>query len=619
MDYETIRAEVAKKIICEPEEWISRDILSRVRARKASLTLCSDRALETEQTRMSELLPKMYREKANARCVNAERTGVFADGRLENWLIYGENGICLPANLYLPCGGGKHPVVLLVCGHYTEGKAQPDYQYAAQRMAESGLAVLVIDAMGQGERIGYFDPETGENRVGVTTSEHSYNGNRAWLAGVPLGAYFVEELSVALDYLISRPDVDPQKIGLTGNSGGGLQTALMMAMQDPRVQAFAPATYMTDMASMLDIFLVQDDEQILYGMSAYGFDYDDFILSVAPKPVCILAVTEDFFPVDGAIVGYLRTKEVYRALGKSDSLKIVIDYDEHRYSECLANAAAKFFHNCFCPDQPFSNSFVPTFRTPEELWASPAGRLNGWARGGRSVAERIRADLCAPLPPDLSAFSQAVFYNRALPSGDPERVFDGEVNGGMRMEVYRFPVVESVDNVCAVFSRGEVREIEIWLLDRGTEDFFARPDLIGRVGEGRAVAVPDTCGYGLLKSADPGSYDRYGRMYNLTHHLFMLGDSMGAFRCFEMYQALESIQRIFGLPVSLFASGKIETLVCVVTALRGETCHYEGRGIRYREIAEGEWYEDDNIKPYLLFGGANIDFEHLKKMTERAE
>ena len=158
--------------------------------------------------------------------------------------------------------------------------------------------MLAQDPVGQGERLSYFEPDTKNNPVGVVTRDHDYAGAQGRFLGDALARYMLHDAMRGIDYLISRPEVDPAKIGVTGNSGGGTQTSLVMLV-DPRVVAAAPATFIMNRDTYQRTGQPQDAEQIWPGFTGAGLDHEDILLAMAPKPVCVLAVTSDFFPIEG--------------------------------------------------------------------------------------------------------------------------------------------------------------------------------------------------------------------------------------------------------------------------------------------------------------------------------
>ena len=236
--------------------------------------------------------------------LNAKVVGTLDEPglRIEKIIFQSRPDTYVTANLYLP-GSTKSsakpsPAVLFLCGHAEPAKQYDEYQIVCRILAQAGLIVMVQDPIGQGERVSYHDPATKVQTVRWGTAEHDYAGVPALLLGQTIGRYFLHDAMRGIDYLISRPEVDPSRIGVTGNSGGGTQTSMMM-LGDPRIAAAAPATFIMDRRSYMWCGQAQDSEQIWPGFTADGFDHEDILLAMAPKPVCVLAVTSDFFPIEG--------------------------------------------------------------------------------------------------------------------------------------------------------------------------------------------------------------------------------------------------------------------------------------------------------------------------------
>src|SRR4051812_13578997 len=128
------------------------------------------------------------------------------------------------AVLYLPEGKPPFPGVLMPCGHSANGKAAEPYQRACILMAKNGLAVLCYDPIGQGEGIQLLNAQ-GKPAIPGSTSEHTMVGVGALLVGQSTATYRIWDGIRSLDYLASRPEIDPMHLGCTGNSGGGTMTA----------------------------------------------------------------------------------------------------------------------------------------------------------------------------------------------------------------------------------------------------------------------------------------------------------------------------------------------------------------------------------------------------------
>ncbi|MGE8302715.1 MAG: alpha/beta hydrolase family protein, partial [Sphingobacterium paramultivorum] len=138
-------------------------------------------------------------------------------------------GLYVPASLYVPKGNGPFPAILNSHGHWPPGRRSEIVQRTAHMLASNGYVCLCIDAMGSGER--------------GREHEHEYHGANLGSAlldlGTPLMGIQLLENSRAIDLLCSLPEVDPERIGATGASGGGNQTMWLAAM-DPRIKAAVP-------------------------------------------------------------------------------------------------------------------------------------------------------------------------------------------------------------------------------------------------------------------------------------------------------------------------------------------------------------------------------------------
>lgn len=243
------------------------------------------------------------------------------------------------ANLYLPKGQGKgpHPGVLLPCGHSSNGKAAEPYQLASILLARNGFTVLCWDPIGQGERLQLIDiPDAPEG-----TSEHMAEGVAPILLGRNLASYMIWDGMRALDYLQSRPEVDPERIGCTGISGGGNLTAMLMAL-DPRIEVAAPGCFMTTHRMKNESPGPGDAEQNLFDQIRQGFDHPDFIIARAPKPTLILAATYDFVPIEGTWVAYRQAKRLYGKLGFPERVQLVEANEKHGFGPELRQGVTRF-------------------------------------------------------------------------------------------------------------------------------------------------------------------------------------------------------------------------------------------------------------------------------------
>jgi len=206
----------------------------------------------------------------------------------------------ITANLYRPREQGKYAGVLFPMGHYTMGKvaAEP----VAANLALKGFVVLAYDPVGQGERQQAYDPRWRSSLGGGATDQHILAGAQSLLAGKSFARYRIWDAKRALDYLLSRPEVDAEKIGCTGCSGGGTLTTYISAL-DPRIKVAAPACYMSTFR-LLFTGPTGDSEQSIPGFLAAGLDLADYVLLFSPKPRPIFSTFADFFPIEAARHAY---------------------------------------------------------------------------------------------------------------------------------------------------------------------------------------------------------------------------------------------------------------------------------------------------------------------------
>jgi len=106
-------------------------------------------------------------------------------------------------------------------------------------MAKRGILVLAYDPPGQGERLEYFDTATENRRCPAEARRARHGGAQGLLTGTNIARWFIWDGIRAVDYLETRPDVDPKRIGVAGNSGGGTQSTYLAAFE-PRLAAAAP-------------------------------------------------------------------------------------------------------------------------------------------------------------------------------------------------------------------------------------------------------------------------------------------------------------------------------------------------------------------------------------------
>jgi pimeloyl-ACP methyl ester carboxylesterase len=252
--------------------------------------------------------------------------------------------VYVTALLYVPDGPAeKHPAVLVPSGHSANGKAY--YQAICQRLVQRGYFVICWDPVGQGERSQFWDAKKKKSRYNLICAEHAVVGNLAYLAGTNLARWEIWDGIRAVDYLLTRPEVDPERINITGTSGGGFQAAHLAAL-DPRIKVAAPSCYITALPMRVYNRIFKDPdsdpEQDLYGMISSGVDHPGLLLMMYPRPVFVAAAVLDFFPIEGTHKSVREITDLYTRFGHGDRISMHETYNGHQYSPENQESAFEF-------------------------------------------------------------------------------------------------------------------------------------------------------------------------------------------------------------------------------------------------------------------------------------
>jgi len=298
------------------------------------------------------------------------------DGYVIEKVIYQSRpGVYVTANLYLPKSASatsRVPGVLIPCGHSANGKAAEAYQSAAISLALNGMAVLIYDPIGQGERVQLLGTD-GKPHAGSTT-EHTLTAVGGWLVGTGTAHYRIWDGIRSLDYLASRPEIDPERLGCTGNSGGGTLTSYLMAFDD-RIQAAAPSCYLTTLERLFDTIGPQDGEQNFPGQVALGIDHADYIALRAPRPTLMCVATQDYFDIDGAWTTFREAKALYGLLGHAERMDLFEYDDKHGFSKPRRQAAMRFLRRWLVGKDDNPEEPAHVLSTDAELQCTKTGQV----------------------------------------------------------------------------------------------------------------------------------------------------------------------------------------------------------------------------------------------------
>ena len=307
--------------------------------------------------------------------LNPQVTGIVSrDGyRVEKILLESQPKHHVSALLFLPDAGKytpPYPGVLVPCGHSANGKAHDAYQTMGALLALNGMAGLVFDPIDQGERSQM--PSQLPRLAG--TRAHTMLGIGSILLGRNTASFEIWDGMRAIDYLQSRPEVDPKRIGCTGNSGGGTQTSYLMSL-DERIIAAAPSCYITGFERLLDTIGPQDAEQNIHGQIAFGMDHADYLMMRAPMPILICAATEDFFDITGVWNSFRYAKRLYTRMEFAERIDLLENDAGHNYNRLQRQGIVQWMSRWLLEkDQPITEPEIKLL-SDEEVRCAPGGQV----------------------------------------------------------------------------------------------------------------------------------------------------------------------------------------------------------------------------------------------------
>lgn len=317
---------------------------------------------------------------------------------IENVIIKCGSGESIPLNLYLPKDtAAPWPVVVVSLGHWPEGKAMAENRILCAQLAALGVAAATYDPICQGERMPYsreaFECRFGQAPLDMqAVSLHMQPGNLAYLLGENLGAQFVADSMRVVDYLCTRPDIDQNRIGAAGQSGGGTQTTWLAALDD-RVACYSPIQCLSKQSLTLTASGIGDCEQSILGISQdEGFDYADVLWAAFPKPCRVNAAREDFFLLSGVRQLESELSRLYGLAGAAGDFSVMVAPGGHLPGRETRLSVYDFFCRQFLGRPGPADERELPMPEPEQLACFPrAGYETPPAAVWKPALERARA------------------------------------------------------------------------------------------------------------------------------------------------------------------------------------------------------------------------------------
>ncbi|MDX2269876.1 MAG: acetylxylan esterase [Bryobacter sp.] len=321
------------------------------------------------------------------------RRFAFEGITIENVRFESLPGYWVTANLYLPRESGKRPAVLFSIGHWSEGKLAG--AKICTQLARKGFVCLAYDPVGQGERQQAYDARLGRSLIGGATEQHFMAGAQALLLGQSVARYFIHDARRAIDYLLTRPEVDPARLGASGCSGGGTQTTYIAAL-DARIRVAAPACYMNSFEYLIT-GPTGDSEQSLPGFLAEGLDQADYVALFAPKPWLIASTEQDFFTPAGAKVVYDEARQFYRIFDREALVQWVVGPGGHGTPLKVREAIYDWMIRHLADGKGEAKEEDLPLPAERDLWVMPNGQIFG-----KDLTDLLAEQAFAPKTPKLA-------------------------------------------------------------------------------------------------------------------------------------------------------------------------------------------------------------------------
>ncbi len=476
---------------------------------------------------------------------------------VEHIILESQPGFYLTSSLFIPKNlQGKAPAILHCSGHAAEAYRSEVYQHEILNLVNKGFIVYAIDPVGQGERLGYYQPETGTSVIAKATHEHSYVGAQAFTTGFCLAGYMVWDGIRALDYLLEREEVDADRIGITGRSGGGLQTALIAAI-DERIHVAAPECFITNLKMVIQAIGPQDAEQNQHGFIEKGLDHADLLSVRAPKPGLMVTTINDFFSIQGARETAEEVAGVYRAYDAEGNFQMVEDQGIHESTELNREAKYAFFQKHLRNPGSAADLNVELL-SMDELQVTSTGQVST-ALNSESVytLNKKRVDKLHEILQDkrennelehsqLKEIVQGLSGYRDFQT-PPDHVFTGRIlREDYTIDKY---FIEGEGDYPIPFllirSDNASNKIIIYLHPDGKSYALENDgELMALIQNGYTVVVPDMLGTGEL---GPGIYkgDSYinGISYNLLFGSFILNRSITGIRAGDINRLVSWVEK----------------------------------------------------------------------------
>jgi cephalosporin-C deacetylase-like acetyl esterase len=483
-------------------------------------------------------------------------------------------GLYVTGNLYVPKElKNRAPAILYVCGHGNEKKngvsygSKSVYQHHGGWFARNGYVCLIIDTLQLGEIEGLHHGTYREGMWWWLCRGYTPAGVEAW------------NCVRALDYLQSRPEVDGERIGVTGRSGGGAYSWWIAAI-DERIKAAVPVAGITDLHNHVVDGTVEGHCDCMFMVNTYQWDYAQVAAMVAPRPLLISNTDKDrIFPLEGVVRVHEKVRNIYRLYGAADKLGLQITEGPHKDTQELHLHAFVWFDRYLKGENKPIDDIAVKFFAPEQLKVfdeNPRDEQN------TRIQEVFTVKADEPKAPDSSGDWQAERdgWRKALEvksfRGWPKQ--PGPLNlkqsftavhDGVRLTAYDFTSQEQVPLRLYVAHREGLERPELVVLnaldDQGWSEFLATM-CVGFEEELRDEALPDAdaqafdetkqmfqsfkwaMAYIAPRGVGPTAWNPDAKKQVQVRRRFMLlGQSLDAMQTYDLRRAVQALRTVDSL------------------------------------------------------------------------
>jgi dienelactone hydrolase len=353
-----LQAETIYESVCREAEQVSRASLSEPLPPAAwQASLARRREMWREMIGLSPLPERQP--------LHATVTGVLERGDyvVEKLHFQSLPGAYVAGNLYRPAKVTQRlPAVLYLCGH-TKGKVNAPYQANPRWFGQHGYVALVLDPIQLGECQGMHHGTYREERWDWPSRGYTPVGTEVW------------NTMRALDYLETRDDVDAERMGVTGLSGGGV-VSWCLGAADERVKVVVPVCQTGSTEHVVVDRATDGHCDCAFWINYYRWCWPDLGALIAPRALLIASGTEDVLwrPYAFRDVAH-RIRHQYAALEAADHFELVEDLTPHGYTPRLRQAIFTWFNTHLKGDSTPVEDDVTEFIEPEENLLVFGGQL----------------------------------------------------------------------------------------------------------------------------------------------------------------------------------------------------------------------------------------------------